>query len=262
LNEDPNQPAHSGLRINRQRIDGTAESELWLLAESWWTETFDPPTFGELAHWAFHIIPRTIGSHFGVRVRRGRVLAQRPGSIAQRSLGLGRFLAAGLQLLAAILATPFVLVALVFLLVAALPPSRVRDWVLKLQLKLSQTLGDSYLLVNGQIQEGSMANRVRHEINWLANHCNVGAVVAHSQGGAVVHKALQLGVPPKLKSLFTFGSGLKKLEQLKYLQSSGHSYQLSAAITWIALLSFVLMVALIALWFVDRAGAAMARSRL
>ena len=80
---DRSAPAHAELRIQRLRIDGSLEMESWLLAESWWAETFIPPGFAELARWGLRIIPWTIGNHFGAHIR--RVVARRPRPRTHRS---------------------------------------------------------------------------------------------------------------------------------------------------------------------------------
>jgi len=122
------------------------------------------------------------------------------------------------------LATPLLLAALAVLIpTALLPIPQLRELLLTLQLKIASTLGDSYMLVSRPIEAASIVGQVRRDLEWLAKHCNVVAVVAHSQGGAVAHKALQRGAPSNLGLLFTFGSGLKKLEQLEHLISHGQS---------------------------------------
>jgi hypothetical protein len=65
--DDPNDfktPAHKTLLFQRRRIEGNVDTERWLLAESWWAETFQPPGFSEFWHWGLHIIPWAIPSHF------------------------------------------------------------------------------------------------------------------------------------------------------------------------------------------------------
>jgi hypothetical protein len=121
----------------------------------------------------------------------------------------------------------------------------VREALLKFQLKVASTLGDSYVLVTRPIEAASIVGQVRRDAGWLANHCKAVVVVAHSQGGAVAHEAIQGGVPPKLRLLFTFGSGLKKLEELKYLLSSGRAFLRSGVLTLIALVLFSLSLC----WF-------------
>jgi hypothetical protein len=73
--KDRSAPAHTALTLQRRRIDGALETERWLLAESWWQESFLPSDFIELAPWAALTIPWAVGSHFGTQVR--RVLGQR-----------------------------------------------------------------------------------------------------------------------------------------------------------------------------------------
>ena len=224
--EDRSAPAHAELRIQRQLIDGRSEVESWRLAELWWAETFIPPSFAEVARWGVHVIPWTIGSHFGTQVR--RVVAGRPPEWSWKQtipwLGwLRRLPMPVFGLFAGLLATPFLLAALVVLLgVWLLPIPQVKEALLKLQRTIASTLGDNYVFVTHPMEAASIVSQVRRDIAWLAARCNAVAIVAHSQGGAIVHIALKEGVPPKLKLLFTFGSGLKKLEQLTS-SSSGRS---------------------------------------
>jgi hypothetical protein len=252
--KDLDAPAHTTLLFQRQRIEGNVETERWLLAESWWAETFLPPGFMELASWGLHIIPWAIGSHFGAQVQ--RVLAQRSGANAQTSwwkktLGgvdrLWRVLAAFVGLIVGLLVSvPLLALLAILLLAVLLPIPLLKEALLKLQLKIASTLGDSYMLVSREISQNSIVERVRSDGRWLARRCKVVAVVAHSQGAAVAHKALQedisQNIPQKLRLLFTFGSGLKKLEQLEHSRSE-RTYLLSANATLIALLVFVLFLA-------------------
>jgi hypothetical protein len=249
--EDPTAPAHAELLFQRQRIAGNVEAERWLLAESWWAETFSPPSFGELTRWGLRIIPWAVGNHFGAQIR--YCWAQRPRGTAQNSwwkqaarwLGwLWRALAAAVRLVIGLLASPLLLAGLAaLLLVALLPIPQVRDALLKIQLSIASTLGDSYMLATRPIEAAAIVTQVQRDISWLTDRCKVVAVVAHSQGGAVAHKALQGGVPLKLKLLFTFGSGLKKLEQLEHILSSRRTYIRSAIITLIAMVCFGLTFA-------------------
>jgi hypothetical protein len=240
--EDPGAPAHAELRLRRQRTSGELETERWLLAESWWAETFTPPGFREMVRWGMSVLPWTIGSHFGARVR--RVLARPPDTAGQRlairvlrRLGWAAGLVASfVGLFVALMLSPFLLVAFAgLLLVALVPIPVVRETLLKIQLKIASTLGDSFVLLTRPIEAASIVGQVRRDLSWLAGRCKRVIVVAHSQGGAVAHKALQKGAPGRLRLLFTFGSGLKKLEQLDYLLASGGSYRLSAALTLVAL---------------------------
>jgi hypothetical protein len=244
---NPSAPAHVELRIQRQRIHGRSEVERWLLAESWWSETFTHPSFAEVARWGLHIIPWTIGNHFGSQVR--RVLAERPSrkQTIPWLIWLARLPTPLLGLFAGLLATPFLLAGVVILLfVWLLPIPQVKEALLNLQRTIASTLGDSYVFVSHPIEAASIVSQVRRDLAWLAARCNAVAIVAHSQGGAIAHIALKEGVPSKLKLLFTFGSGLKKLEQLKYVLSSGRSYVISSFLTLVALLIFSVSLT----WFI------------
>lgn len=252
---DADAPAHAVLQISRLTVDGELCHERWLLAESWWAETFSTPSFTEFARWGIRIIPWTIGSHFGARLR--HAFAQWPSGNGRaaarwrrvvRSCGrLLRVVGAVLALVAGVLVSPLVLAAFgLLLLLAVLPIPQLREWVLRIQLQVAATLGDSYVLLDRPIEAAAIIAQVRRDVDWLAGQCCGVAVVAHSQGGAVAHLALQRGVPNHLRLLFTFGSGLKKLEQLRYLLESGESLRRSSIFTIIALPSFAIGLA----WFV------------
>jgi hypothetical protein len=189
---DPNDkaPARTTLLFQRQRTEGKVETERWLLAESWWAETFRAPGFSELARWGVHIIPWAIGSHFGAQVK--RVLAQRSGVNAQTSwwrktLGgvdwLCRVLAAFLGLIVGLLMSVFLVALFAILLLAVLLPIRaLKEVLLKLQLEIASTLGDCYMLVEYQIDQNSIVERVRRDGRWLATPQDGRGGCAESRG--------------------------------------------------------------------------------
>src|SRR5262249_23417448 len=57
--------------------------------------------------------------------------------------------------------------------------------------------------------------------------------------GALAHLALRGSIPPELRLLFTFGSGLRKLEELRELMKTGASFSFSALMTLVALALFL-----------------------
>lgn len=63
-------PGHGRLRWTHLYVDGTVRANSWLLAESWWAESFAPPSLRDLALWGTSVLPRTIGSHLGVALAR------------------------------------------------------------------------------------------------------------------------------------------------------------------------------------------------
>src|SRR5262249_22124237 len=90
--------------------------------------------------------------------------------------------------------------------------------IARFQLGLASSVGDSYVLVTRSIESAAIISRFARDLTWLENRCQRVAVVAHSQGGAVACRALQMlsiGAPLRL---VTFGSGLRKLEELEDLR--------------------------------------------
>ena len=144
---------------------------------------------------------------------------------------------------AALVLSPLLLLALALLLiVGAIPIPQLREAILTMQLKAASTIGDSFVLVTRPVEGASIVGQVQRDLEWLSGKCGAMVVVAHSQGGAVVHQALRESIPTKLKLFFTFGSGLKKLEELKQIAARDGSHERSAALTLVALLLFSIMV--------------------
>ena len=231
---DPAAPAHAELVLRRLDLDGSLAEERWLLAESWWAESFWPPRFSDLARWGLGVVPWTIGSHYGAAVR--RVWAER-GKVAgagRRLAWHSRFVLSLLRLLGSLLLGLAALGALALLLVvAALPIPRLRAALGALQRQIAASLGDSYILLVRPIEAASIVGQVRRDLAWLAEpaRCVGVAVVAHSQGAAAAHEALRAGRPGNLRLLLTLGSGLRKLEELRQLLGRGGHLQRGVKLT-------------------------------
>jgi hypothetical protein len=241
--EDPATPAHAELVIRRLDLDGSLNEERWLLTESWWAESFWPPQFSDLARWGLGVVPWTVGSHYGAAVR--RIWAER-GQVAgagRRLAWCGRLSLSLLRLLGSLLLGLAALGALALLLVvAALPIPRLRAALAALQRQIAASLGDSYILLSRPIEAASIVGQVRRDLAWLAEpaRCADVAIVAHSQGAAVVHEALRAGQPGNLRLILTLGSGLRKLEELRQLVGRGGHMQRAAKLTLGALVVGVL----------------------
>lgn len=235
---DPEAPAHALLVIDRLRVDGAVERERWMLAESWWADTFSPPTFSDLALWGLGIVPWTIGSHFGARVRRVWRKRARVSAPGERLRWTADLLTAVLSLAGSLVLSLLTLALLaVLLLPALLPIPSLRRALASLQQQVASSLGDSYVLVTRPIEAASIVGQIRRDLDWLTSrgNCERVAVVAHSQGGALVHEAIRGQRPEKLELLLTFGSGLRKLEELREFLRAGRSFGRSAALTLIGL---------------------------
>jgi hypothetical protein len=244
-------PAHAVVTILSGHPDESVSMDNWLLAESWWAETFYPPSFDDVAYWCFRIVPWIVGSHFGAQVQRR--LSERPKHRSVHDIwalsGWTWRLAAAIGGLAFGLLSTVVTMPLltIILIVGAIPVPKIRSMLLHLQLQLDATLGDCYVLLMRQIEASSIVNRVRQDLLWLATRCSEVAIVAHSQGGAVAHLALRSSIAPELRLVFTFGSGLRKLGEAAQLIENASSFALSSVLTSIALIILFLCCGLLAM---------------
>jgi hypothetical protein len=200
--------------------DGLGETDQrWLLAESWWAQSFHMPPFADLARWGFAVAPWTIGSHFGERLRNAR--NEPADGFIERLQKALKMIVRFLSLFGGMVMSIGVVIALVLLLwLSFIPWNRLRDSVKAIQLRISGWLGDSYLFVARPIEFAAIVAKVRRDLAWLSARCRIVAVVAHSQGAAVACHALS-DVESKERApqlLITFGSGLRKLEQQRYIR--------------------------------------------
>lgn len=185
-----NEPSHVRLELVHVHLDeqATTTRTAWLLAEAWWAETFAPPSFGDLARWGLGVLPRTIGSHLGVRVHRAAGRWRDERSAWSLAVLLGRF---GVLLLGLFASLPALALLGLMLLVGLLPIPSLRNGLRRLQQRISASLGDSYVLVTRPVEAAAIVGRVRRDLAWLAEQCDQVVVVAHSQGGAVLNEVLR-----------------------------------------------------------------------
>jgi hypothetical protein len=231
--EDPAAPAQVELRVVAAgRADGQPAARRWLLAEAWWAEAFTLPRFRELAVWGFAVLPWTVVAHFAARLQR----AWRSPGVAAR---VARVLWQALGLLLAVVLFPLLAVGvLVVVVLGAVPIPWVRQLAVALQRLLSTSVGDSFVLVSSPTRGQAIVTRTERDLRWLAARCRRVAVVAHSQGAAIAHRALRR-VPPgerKLASFVTVGSGQTKLVDLESLRDTD-----AAREVWLAPAGLVVM---------------------
>ena len=233
--EPPDGPPHAEARI---RPPGSAREHTWLLAESWWAQAFVTPRYGQLVRWSLQAVPWTIASHFATRLR-GAVARLRSSTLGEMPFAIGRVASHLVYLLVGLALIPVVVALLLLLLVVGLVPSRrLRKRVAGAQQRLASTVGDSYVLLESPIQEASIVGQVKRDLRWLAGRCRTVAVVAHSQGAAIAHTAVRSDPPDNLRLLLTFGSGLKKLSEIRAIARSRAAWT-----TWAAPLGLFLMAA-------------------
>lgn len=212
---DGTDPAHCEVEF---RSDDSVVSR-FLLAESSWASDIMPPTFAKLANWGVQAIPWTLGSHYARRIKRAweRFQFLKDGSLVQQAGGVLAFLTELCTAVVTVLLAVPLLVAFSFVLslMALLPVPWVGLLLRRLQSFISARIGDSYALVKQHLGGMSaIVGRVRHDAEWLAGQCRTVAVVGHSQGAAAAHFALRKELP-QVGLLVTFGSGLRKLEELR-----------------------------------------------
>ena len=215
---DGPRPAYAELHIHANGSDST-----WLLAEAWWAASFRAPTYADLWRWSLGVVPVTVLEHF---VRRFRLAA----TPYHRMM-------AWLLAAAAIVMLPLAtLIILTSLVIGVIPIAPLRTAILRFQKMLVGTVGDSYVLLESSIRDGAMSASVERDLCWLKAKATKTVVVAHSQGAAVTHTALQATtVRPDL--LFTFGSGLRKLLVLEAIRGSNRF------IVWLPPVGLLLMAA-------------------
>jgi hypothetical protein len=202
-------PAHAFVDV---RLPGVSEPVTTVLAEAWWASTVLRPSFSELARWAFVIVPSTIASHFMIRMRRHRTTKQ--SEIKQFLLLLGSLF----SLAVAMIAMPFLILGLALILFLGLIPiSRVQELAGAVQRALANTLGDSLALLGNAVQAAAIVGGVRRDLEWLSVECEKVVVIAHSQGAAVAHLALEQTTAKNVTLFITFGSGIAKLVETRRL---------------------------------------------
>lgn len=194
----------------------------WLLAESWWAQSFSTAQFRDVARWSLLIVPWTIGTHFARRLSRAGTRKR-----------FGGRLGAGAALVGALLLSPVLLAILAtLLLLGTIPWPQLQSALAKIQLAIASSIGDSFMLVTRPIEAAAIRSRVRRDLAWMLRRCAKVAVVAHSQGGAVACQVVSAAESSTAGLLITFGSGLRKLEELDDARRRGGLLQgamLSAA---------------------------------
>jgi hypothetical protein len=242
-------PAHTLMRVADPL--GKHAPTTWLLAESWWAETFRPPKTQTLLVWMLTILPYMLLEQFSVPLRRSRVLQRQV--ISRPPLSWLRIGASSVLLAASLPLAGLGLVLVAFLLVPLLIPVKaLRDPAKTAALKLAYTLGDAFILTSSTVQFDAMVQRVATNLAWLAPQARTLVVVAHSQGAAVSYEAIRRhGSPANLEVFVTLGQGLGKLQRTRTLRARHRTF--GYLISWAAVAAFFVFAI-----FTARAAAAAA----
>ena len=226
-------------------VDGQGDPiQSWLLAESWWSAAFVPPTYGRLARWTSEIAPwavafwarrqvdsammsMTIGvvrdyqrrNHRWKRLGRPIVFVLSWWRIIKLLLRLLMFLFA-LLLIPLLIATVILL-----LLVGLLPVPQLRSFIRNVQGRLTNSIGDSFVLLSSPMQAAAIMTKVEQGLRWIEERAKRVVVIAHSQGAAIAHQVIRALPDEGRPRLFvSVGSGLKQLTEIRAVQRSGRRW--------------------------------------
>jgi hypothetical protein len=178
-------------------------SENWVFSEAWWADSIQPPVALKLLKWLLSRGPLLIFWHFYLKA------STRPPEKTET------FRDFGWSVVAFLLAASVQLAVVVATVLWVIPIPKWRQAVVNVMRAATLTLGDSYVLLEHDIQRAALIDRVRRSLEWLAPRCTRIIVVAHSQGCAIAHEALGQVDTAKVHGLVTIGSGLEKLNFLR-----------------------------------------------
>jgi hypothetical protein len=220
------EPAHLYMELDGRPAVPSVTRQRWLLAESWWAETFEAPKTRSLLLWMLLVLPyMMLVQAFEQYLRAGRPTSRRgiSGWLTRRT----RRLMFGLVFVGSLPVAGIMAVVVAVLMIGLLLPiPQLSAYTKKIAVLLSNTLGDSFVLISSAVQFDAMVSRVADDLNWLAAKANRVAVVAHSQGTAVSYAAISgYANPPNLRLFITIGQAIKKLDLVRSLQSYGEARQ-------------------------------------
>jgi hypothetical protein len=231
---EDDQPAHLVLSVPLHLSTGDRNAR-WLLAESSWAELFTEPRFLGLTRWIWKVSTCLLVLQFVTPMRRHLRAAKcvvtqilRRSRAAKLDTKLLRRLVADSALagvylvlmgVAAMLSVLLAALLLAVALAAYLPIPRIDKAVRWVVVNISAMLGDSYMLAHCPVQFAAMRTHVASDLAWLQSRCEKVAVVAHSQGAALVHQVLKDGQYRRgnLTAFITLGQGISKFDLLRRL---------------------------------------------
>jgi hypothetical protein len=199
-------PACARTQVSVQGPGDVAREE-WLFCEAWWGDSVQPPSALRLLRWLFTRGPLLIYWHIYL-------------GVASKGSGDPTPLQVWSSAFAFLLAGLCQLVVSVAMLLWLVPIGPWRRAVVSAVRTLTLTLGDSYVLLEHDIQRAALVERVRQSLGWLTERVGQAVVIAHSQGGAIAHEALRTADTSRVCGLITVGSGLEKLHFLRRVRDA------------------------------------------
>lgn len=242
LEPEDGSPAHTVMVFQKALDEGLTSPVEWLLAESWWADTFKAPKTQAVLIWMLTILPYMVLEQFAAPLQRSLRLWRVRQAWWREALTFFRLLG---SITVFALSLPIAGIAAIFILALMfpflIPVKSLRDSAKAVALKLANTVGDSFVLISSSTQFDVMVTRVANDLQWLVGR--VGgkpvAIVAHSQGTAITYEALRRhGQPKGIKLLVTHGEGIEKLVATRVLRSERRYFRYIVA--WFGVASFYL----------------------
>ena len=189
----------------------------WVLAESWWSETFRPATFNQVVGWVLGIGPWVLATQFhGIRDR-VQIPRSGPALLTWLLWPTAILTLAALVAASAVLSLLLTILAVLVLLLRLVPIGPLQSLAEGIQRSLASSFGDLMVLVQSPSRFGAMRSQVRADVRALIESCDNVVVVAHSQGSHIAWEAIRRPaddvhrVPANLVRLITYGQAMSKL---------------------------------------------------
>lgn len=245
LESPPDDPAAPAFTRSSVALDPDSDTRsTWLFAESWWAESFEPPSFSSFARWGVTVLPWNVLVNFVDLLRLNLAGARKPlrtcgmeralerqsaplptvGFLSRFAGALGAFLAFGLLLPLSLVFQILILALVVLRLVP-----RLGTYVTRIQSALAKLVGDVQILLNFDIRFHAMVQQVFDDLDWIAGRAHRVLLVTHSQGAAVMHEVLRMqsrllesGAPKerlgimKVRRWISYGEALARYQAMRY----------------------------------------------
>ena len=242
LNRDA--PASAAAQVSAGVSGGTPVTQRWLFVESWWGAQTIAPQLVPFLGWLV-----TRGSWI-LLMHLHELMGPDLGTWATRAAkDSGRQFSAFLEIVRIVLISVVWLIASCLLLVAwavgaalaVVPFGTVRKAVTEALLRVTGSIGDSYVLTVDPLQRAAFATTTREALTWLSERCERVAVVAHSQGAVLTHEVLRDVRSPRVELFLTAGASFAKLEALRHRERgpNARDFKWSAITAPLAVAAFV-----------------------
>jgi hypothetical protein len=222
-------PPYAHLRFKGFSPQKGPPDQEWILAESYWAQEFTPPSYGETVPFALVVAPLILERIATETIGRLLDVIRRPSSVGDFGWSALKLLVKFVSFVLVFLLGSLIQLFMVGITVLAIIPF-LSAVVPKLQLHLAGWLGDAYLMAVSPTRLSAMVSQIRRDIAWLVSKesgggcCKAVAVIAHSGGAVIAHKALMQPDAPDFDApvlLITYGSGQRKVNIMEQFNARG-----------------------------------------